>query len=110
MTLTETRKEATYLRRIAEALDIEVKGALTIKTDIQSCIAAVLNHTYSNRAKHIDTRYRYIRQEVTAGRIRLEYCPTDINVADMLTKLLGSTELEDLRRKSGIKTIDKVFN
>lgn len=100
--LTETCKEVTHLSRIAHAFDMEVPEAITIKTDSQSCIAAIKNHTYSNRAKHIDTRYHYIRQEVTAERIKLEYCPTDINVADMMTKPLGPTKMEALRRRAGL--------
>jgi transposase InsO family protein len=100
--LTETCKELVWLRAIAKGLDVEVPETTTIYTDSQSCIAMINNHKYSNRTKHIDTKYHYIREEVNSGRVKLEYCPTDVNIADLMTKPLGPTKTEALRRRAGL--------
>ena len=44
--------------------------------------------------KHIDIRKYYIKEEVDQGMIKLEYTSTADNLADILTKPLGSQILE----------------
>ncbi len=34
----------------------------------------------------MDIKYHFVRTVINEGRISLEYCPTDIRVADVLTK------------------------
>lgn len=99
--LTETCKEVTWLRKIAEAFDMKIPEAITIKTDSQSCMAIVRNNKFSNRTKHIDTRYHYVKNLVMEGKIALEYCTTNDNAADLLTKPLGSQRMEALKRLAG---------
>lgn len=100
--LTETCKEVTWLKQIAIALDINVKGPITIFTDSQSCIAIIENQKFSNRTKHIDARYHYIKEEVTSGRIKLIYVPTNDNIADLMTKPLQHTKINQLRTMAGL--------
>lgn len=95
--LTETCKEVTWLREIGKGFDLRLPEVITIFTDNQSCISMIGNEKFSNRTKHIDAKYHYIREQVTSGRIRLEYCPTAENIADLMTKPLGSIKTEKLR-------------
>ena len=53
---------------------------------------------FSYRTKHIDNKYHYIRELVSRGVIELKYCPTESNLADLLTKPLGLEKLSKLRR------------
>ena len=52
----------------------------------------------SKRAKHIDIRYHWVREQVLKHKtVVFIYCPTQDNVADMLTKALGELQLRRFR-------------
>jgi hypothetical protein len=101
--LTETCKEVVWLIDIAKGMDVNVKEPITIFTDSQSCMAMIKNEKFSGRTKHIDARYHFIRDQVSRGRVQLKYVPTDINIADLMTKPLGSVKTEALRRLAGLE-------
>jgi hypothetical protein len=101
--LNETCKEIVYLIGVCNGLDLKINLPVIIKTDSQSCISMIANEKFSQRNKHIDLKYLYIRDQVAKGIVKLEYVPTDINVADLMTKPLGSVKLSSLRRLAGLE-------
>jgi hypothetical protein len=38
--------------------------------------------------KHIETQFHYLRDKVSKGTLRLEYCRSENQVEDILTKVL----------------------
>ena len=70
--------------------------------DNQSSIAMTKNPQFHGRAKHIDIRYHFVREQVALGTIKLEYCPTEDMTADMLTKGLNRERYCKLRESAGI--------
>lgn len=46
----------------------------------------------SERTKHIDIKYRFVTDEVSSGRIELKWISTTQQVADVLTKALGTQQ------------------
>lgn len=75
----------------------------TIATDKQSCIKLVEGDQIERRSKHIDVRYFFVRDLQQKEVIKLEYCPTETMLADILTKPLQRVRLETLRRMIGIE-------
>ena len=71
----------------------------------------VKNRQVSERSKHIDVAYHYIRDLQRQGRIDVDYIPTDDMIADGLTtplakekfqrylKLIGMTNQGECSRK-----------
>ena len=53
-----------------------------------SCIKLSKNPVFHDKSKHIQIRYHFIRKYVQRGVVRLQYVPTDEQVADILTKAL----------------------
>jgi hypothetical protein len=51
----------------------------------------------SERSRHIRTRFFFIKQFLDSGEMDLQYCPTDMMVADILTKPLQGKLFERLR-------------
>lgn len=99
--LSEGCQELVWIKGICS--DLKVKcGQTTIHADNQSCIKMVENEKFSNRTKHIDTRYHFIRDMKEKGDIQLEYVPTEDNIADLLTKPLGPKRIDYLRIKINI--------
>ncbi|KXJ70466.1 hypothetical protein RP20_CCG023477 [Aedes albopictus] len=56
----------------------------------------------TKRAKHIDIKFHFIRDAVTAGRIQLVYVSTQHQEADILTKTLAAPSFINLRSKIGL--------
>ena len=57
--------------------------------DNHGCIALSENPIHHKRTKHIDVRFHYTREKVEDGTVKLEYIPSENQVADILTKPLG---------------------
>ena len=53
----------------------------------------------AGRSKHIDVRYRFVAQAVTEGLVRVRYNPTDMNLADVVTKALPAATFDRLVKK-----------
>jgi hypothetical protein len=44
--------------------------------------------------KHINIRYHFSRQAIKSGEVKLIYCPTELMLADALTKALCEVKFE----------------
>jgi len=62
---------------------------------------SLLERGYSNsaRTKHINTRYFFIKDRIEGGEIVINYLPTHLMVADILTKPLQGKLLRDQRAR-----------
>jgi hypothetical protein len=99
--LTDAVKEGIWLKKLEKELGNE-DTILTIYEDNQSAIKTANNKIHNDRSKHIDVRYHFIREHIENGNLKLIYCPTEFMVADILTKPLGKTAHERLRRAMGL--------
>ena len=100
--LAETCQEVVWLRDISKEFSIWNENSITINVDNQSCMKMVGRKKFSNRTKHVDTKFHFISDLKEKNYISLKYCPTDINIADMLTKPLQSVKLSQLRVKANV--------
>ncbi len=62
--------------------------SMSLKGDNQWSIALAHNPVFHARIKHIDIQHHYIHDEVTSGRINLQYVPISEMIADGLIKAL----------------------
>ena len=100
--LSSAAQESVWLRQLTTELGSSPKTPTTIFEDNQSAIAMTKNPQFHGRAKHIDTKYHFIREQVNCGNIKLEYCLTEEMTADMFTKGLYREHFCKLRDKAGI--------
>ena len=94
LALSQVAKEALFVSRLLRELQIELDTrAVTIQCDNKQTIRLV-NEEISRlhtKLRHVDIHNHWIRQEVTEGRIRVEYVQLADMIADGLTKaLLGN--------------------
>ena len=61
------------------------------------------NDVNSRRPRHIDIAFHYIRDLVKKGIIILKYVVTESNIADVMTKALGSNKFKLFRQELGVK-------
>jgi hypothetical protein len=65
-----------------------------------STISLITNEAQgSMRSRHIGIRYFFIRDRVKSGEINVEYCPTRLMIADLLTKPLEGILFQELKMK-----------
>ena len=101
--MASAAQESVWLRQlITELSNSSAETPTLIYEDNQLAIAMMKNPQFHGRAKHIDIKHNFIRQQVAQGTIMLEYCPTVEMVADILTKGLGRETFCKFRDMSGM--------
>lgn len=95
--LCEAVKEALWLQNLLADINRVQTIRTTIYEDNQSCIKMIENQKISNRSKHIDVKFHFIRDIIKGGKIQIEYCSTNEMLADLLTKPLSNIRFGTLR-------------
>ncbi|KAH9090679.1 hypothetical protein Ae201684P_014473 [Aphanomyces euteiches] len=88
-------QEALWLKSLLEELELSVKLPIIVYEDNQSTIKMAENSALQQRTKHIDVRHHFIRDLVREHMIKIEYCPTNEMLADMLTKTLPRPKFQE---------------
>ena len=83
-------KETRALQMLATELDglIDVSKAVTHE-DNEACIKTATSDVGSSRTKHIDMKFHCCRDMTKAGHAQTVHVPTQLQLADSLTKDLG---------------------
>ena len=86
---THAAKEALWLETfINEVTRINTKP-LTMMCDNLGAISLAKDNKFHSHTKHIDLRYYFVHEAVKKGKITLKYVPSQENVADIFTKVIG---------------------
>ena len=64
------------------------------------------NPVFHDKSKHIEIKYRYIRDMVQRGEVKLHYVAIDEQIADVLTKPLAKVKFEYFMEKLGVLQIE----
>ena len=109
MALANACQEAIWLKRMFESLmNTKRDTPVRIYEDNQSAICMSKNPQCHGRAKHINIKFHFVREQVNNEKIELVYCPTDLMKADMFTKNLNGPKFKELRSLIGMVEIDLV--
>ncbi|GJR65117.1 retrovirus-related pol polyprotein from transposon TNT 1-94 [Tanacetum coccineum] len=73
--------------------------------DNKSAIALCYNNVQHSRAKHIDIRYHFIKEQVENGIVELYFIRTEYQLADIFTKPLPRERFNFLIDKLGMKSM-----
>jgi hypothetical protein len=94
--LSEAVKEALWLKLVVRELRLNLADKLVIYEDNTACINISKNPVLHHRTKHIDTRYKFVRENVQANVVEVRQIETENNVADMFTKGLKKIQFARL--------------
>ena len=83
-----TAKTAVYFRNLMDELGYTQYHPTTLFEDNTACIAQSKNPVDHGRTRHVGLRYHYLRELVKRKEVQLRYIPTELQLADLLTKPL----------------------
>ncbi len=83
--LSDCARDVIWIRNMLLDLDVKV-GTIPIYCDNQAAIKIAETKAKSNRTRHVNIKYHYVKDLVSKGLVRLNYIATDHNLADFLTK------------------------
>ena len=99
MALSATARQARWYLNGFKELKIQVP--ITLKCDNTSAIDISHHSIVSERSKHIDIHYHYIRECLLNQKFTLEYVGTSDNLADVFTKALDAVKHEKFTQSLG---------
>ena len=100
--LSSAAQEAIWMRELSTDLRNPRSQPTLILEDNQSAISIAKNPQFHGRTKHFNIKYHFIREQVSNGKIYLQYCPTEDMLADLLTKGIGPEKFQRLGRLCGM--------
>ena len=100
--LTQAAKEVIWLQNLLKDLGMTKYAPKIINVDNQGTIALAENPIHHARTKHLDVQLQFVRNSIENGVIELKYCPTDVMLADIMTKALAKEKHASMRRMIGM--------
>lgn len=94
--------QAIWMRRILEEISHDQAGEMVVLCDNTSTIKLSKNAVMHGRSKHIRVRYHFLRDLSKQGIIKLVYCPTEVQLADVMTKPLKLVSFQKIRAAFGM--------
>ena len=74
-----------------------------VNVDNQGTIALAENPIHYARTKHLDIQLQFVRSSIENETIKLQYCPTDTMLADIMTKALARDKHAEMRKLIGMR-------
>ena len=107
--LSEVVTMVIYIKQLLDFLGIKYAELTKIFVDNTGAIFLANNWVTSNRTKHIDVKYHFVRELIEDGKIEVVYVRTNENPADMFTKNLNG-EKHDYHRMTVMDGMGHVGN
>ena len=79
-----------------------------IEQDNKSTIAIAKNPVHHQRIKHIDVKLNHMRQYLEKNELKLQCCPTEDMVADILTKPLPPIQHQRFTKMMGYVSVSEL--
>lgn len=100
--------QGVWLRNVLEEIGAKQEEGTTLFCDNSSTIKLSKNPVLHGKSKHIHVRYLFLRELVNDGIIELDYCSTQDQFSDIMTKAVKLETFEKLRRKMGVGAKQKL--
>jgi hypothetical protein len=97
VTLTTGSSTTAYVTNFMESLGFKLEPAVIYQDNMSTMALAMNGRSNSDRTRHIKLRYFFIKQYLDSGEFVLLHCPTDLMIADILTKPLQGEAFLRLR-------------
>jgi len=108
--LTEAVREVYYWKRIFRDIGLCLRHEITAGCDNQQTIRLLTSDAprLVTKLRHVDIKHHWLRQEIQAGRIKIDWVPTNEMPADGLTKALSIQQHEKFVKQLGLVALEGV--
>jgi hypothetical protein len=112
LALSLTAKEFIWWKRFFQQIQFDLEEEPTIYCDNINALRLLNKETpkLQTALKHVDIHQCWLRQEVQAGRIKVEWVPTADMVADGFTKVLPAQKHAEFVRQLNLVDIKDKFD
>ena len=101
---SEASREIAWLEKLWKDIKPSQETP-TLWCDNEAALAITGTTKHHNRAKHIDIRYFFIRNDmVKRGRLKVQHLPGSEQIADALTKQLSIDQFKKFRHGMGLRS------
>jgi len=83
---SEVVKEVLFILQLLRHLQVKIQLPIHVHVDNIGAIFLAENQNSSDRTKHIDTRYHFLRQYIKYGTVFIEFVRSCDNDSDIFTK------------------------
>ena len=95
--------ESIWIRKQIEfLLQKPLSEPTIIYTDNEAAVKYAKSKELKGRLKHMNVKYHFTREQVESGRVVIKHLYSKDNVADMLTKSVKGSKLQQHREKIGL--------
>ena len=93
------RQEAIALKSMLVELKVLPADAVVcLKIDNNAAVEAASNGGYYPKLKHVNLEHKFVMQACAEHGLRVEWVSGKENPADVLTKALSASQLDELRK------------
>ncbi|PNX83963.1 putative copia-type protein [Trifolium pratense] len=97
--VSSTVTELLWLQQLLDELGVILPHPPKLMCDNVSTTYLATNPIFHSRTKHLAIDFHFVREKIASGLLDLRYVPTNLQVADVLTKSLSSSQYASLRDK-----------
>uniref|UniRef100_A0AAV1U228 Polyprotein n=1 Tax=Peronospora matthiolae TaxID=2874970 RepID=A0AAV1U228_9STRA len=94
---SQTSAEMIGIVELLKEIGVQMQSCTTLHVDNQAAIAQMKGEHTSGRVKHIDVRYKFVKDLAKKDLLTVQYCESKKMRADILTKTLPAPRLSELR-------------
>ncbi|KAM1196494.1 hypothetical protein ACFX2J_022854 [Malus domestica] len=100
----EATSQAKWVRFVLEDFEEEQVEPTVVMCDNTSTIAIAKNPMFHQKTRHISRKFHFIRDAIQEKKIKLVYCKSEEQMADILTKALPKEKFNYFREMLGVKS------
>jgi hypothetical protein len=100
--------QANWIEMVLSELKAAEVTKIKLLVDNKSAIDLANNPVSHGRSKHIERRFHFLRDQVNKDKLELEYCNTEIQLADILIKPMAKARFETLKKLIGMNVLENM--
>ena len=94
--------QAMWLKKLMDDLHVHQEDNIEIFVDNQATLAISQNPIFHGRTKHFKVKYCFLREVQKLGEVKMVYCSSENQLADIFTKSFHVGRFETLRDMLGV--------
>ena len=107
LAISELCKKVLWLRTLLAELSFEDNEPTTVLSDNQGALGSSIEGV--RHAKHVSIRrHNFVKEQIEAGIVKVEFCPSIGMIADIFTKPLPRVKFEQHRESLGVLPVTEL--